>query len=465
MKVRTRYAPSPTGYLHIGNARTALFAYLFAKHHGGDFIVRIEDTDTARNVADGEESQFDNLKWLGIKHDESVDTPEAKYGPYRQLERLDIYQKYANKMIEEGKAYKCYCTEEELEAKREANGNTLNYLHKCDCETKEMAGDVEYTIRVKSIPNTIYTWEDFVRGTTTFNSNDIADWVIMKKNGIPTYNFCVVVDDYLMEISHVIRGEEHISNTPKQMMIYEAFGWNMPLFGHTSLIMNENGKKLSKRDAHIIQFISQYREMGYLPDAIVNFLALLGWSPSNNQEIFTHEELIKAFSEERLSKSPAIFDVEKLKWMNNQYIKALSEEEYVALAKDFLESEICIECYEEDYFKEVVLLYKEQLRAFNELFDLSKQFFGETPILSEDAKAIIEDENNANTIAAFDRLMGEKFDGSKESIKAIINEVKEETGAKGKNLFMPIRVAATNQTHGPDLVTSIYLTKQNEKQI
>jgi nondiscriminating glutamyl-tRNA synthetase len=248
-RVRLRYAPSPTGHLHIGNTRTALFNYLFAKNQGGDFIIRIEDTDLKRNIAGGEESQLQNLKWLGIEWDESIDK-EGAYGPYRQTERLDIYQKYTNELLERGLAYHCYCTEEELEAEREAQqerGETPHYSGKCRHLTQEQKAAFEAEGRIPSIRFAVskeksYTFADMVKGTISFDSNETGDFVIVKKDGIPTYNYAVVIDDHLMEITHVLRGEEHISNTPKQLMIYEVFGWEAPQFGHMTLIVNENRK-------------------------------------------------------------------------------------------------------------------------------------------------------------------------------------------------------------------------------
>lgn len=296
-EVRVRYAPSPTGHLHIGNARTALFNYLFARHFDGKFIIRIEDTDQKRNVAGGEESQLKYLKWLGLDWDEGADVG-GDVGPYRQMERLDIYNKYINELLEKGLVYKCYMTEEELEEEREeqrARGEMPKYSGAHRDLTDEQIAQFESegrkpSIRIRVPENVTYTFNDIVRGQISFESNDIGDWVIVKKNGIPTYNFAVVVDDHLMGISHVLRGEEHISNTPRQMMIYEAFGWEPPKFGHMTLILNEERKKLSKRDQHIVQFIEQYKDMGYLPESLFNFITLLGWSPVGEEEIFDQKK-------------------------------------------------------------------------------------------------------------------------------------------------------------------------------
>ena len=303
-KVRVRYAPSPTGHLHIGNARTALFNYLFARHNDGDFIIRIEDTDQKRNIEDGEKSQLENLAWLGMNWDESPENP-GEYGPYRQSERKEIYQPLIDQLLASNRAYKCYCTEEELEAEREAQrarGEMPHYAGTCanltpEEQAEKEAQGLESVVRFRVPRNTEYAFTDMVKGAISFESDNIGgDFVIQKRDGMPTYNFAVAVDDHLMKITHVLRGDDHIANTPKQLMIYEAFGWTPPTFGHMTLIINsETGKKLSKRDESILQFIEQYRELGYLPDAMFNFIALLGWSPVGEDEIFEHQELIKMF--------------------------------------------------------------------------------------------------------------------------------------------------------------------------
>ncbi|HLQ72041.1 MAG TPA: glutamate--tRNA ligase, partial [Bacillota bacterium] len=313
--VRVRYAPSPTGDLHIGNARTALFNYLYAKHFNGKMVIRIEDTDQKRNVEGGEESQLQFLKWLGIEWDEGAGIG-GDYGPYHQMQRLDIYQKYVDMLLEKDLAFKCYMTEEELEAEREeqrANGQVPKYAGKHAHLTGEEIKQFEAegrkpSIRMRVPENRTYTFNDIVRGDISFESSDFGDWVIVKKNGIPTYNFAVAIDDHLMAISHVLRGEEHISNTPRQMMVYEAFGWEPPQFGHMTLILNEERKKLSKRDQHIVQFIEQYHDLGYLPGALFNFITLLGWSPVGEEEIFDKDVLIDIFDPDRLSTSAAVFD-------------------------------------------------------------------------------------------------------------------------------------------------------------
>ena len=464
-RVRVRYAPSPTGHLHIGNARTALFNYLFAKHYDGDFVLRIEDTDIERNVEGGEESQLYYLNWLGIDPDESPQHPNPKYAPYRQMERLDLYQEYVEILLEKGYAYKCFCTSEELEEdyqrQKDAGYASTRYNRKCCSLTKEEVAEYEkegrpYTIRVKVPDHETYEFKDMIRGTVKFESKDIGDWVLIKANGIPTYNYAVVIDDHTMEITHVFRGEEHLSNTPKQMMIYNMLGWECPEFAHMTLIVNEQHKKLSKRDNTIMQYLSQYKEQGYLPEAMFNFMALLGWSPEGEQEIFTKEELVKVFDERRLSKSPSMFDKNKLTWVNNRYIKELSLEEVVALAKPFLQE--AYDCSEksEQWIQELIGLYQEQLSYGAEIIPLTELFF-EPYQLVEEAKEIAVEESTKIVSAEFLKLIEESDGWSPEIVKGILDQTKDNTGIKGKALFMGLRVAITGEVHGPDFINTVYL--------
>jgi len=467
-EVRVRYAPSPTGHLHIGNARTALFNYLYAKHFDGKFIIRTEDTDDKRNVEGGEESQLKYLKWLGLEWDEGADIG-GDYGPYRQTERLDIYQKFVDELLERDLAYKCYMTEDELEAEREeqrANGQVPKYAGKHSNLTEEEIQGFEAegrtpSIRIRVPENKTYTFQDIVRGEITFESSDFGDWVIVKKNGIPTYNFAVAIDDHLMEITDVLRGEEHISNTPKQMMVYDAFGWTAPRYGHMTLILNEERKKLSKRDEHILQFIEQYRNLGYLPEAMFNFISLLGWSPVGEEEMFTQEELINIFDPERLSTSAAIFDQHKLKWMNNEYIKKADLSRVIDLALPHLiKAGKLPENMDEktrEWAENVISLYREQLRYGAEIVELTDLFFQEDIAYGEAEREVLGEEQVPEVLQVFtDKLIHlESFD--KDSIKAQFKATQKETGHRGKKLFMPIRVATTGQMHGPELPFAIEL--------
>jgi nondiscriminating glutamyl-tRNA synthetase len=451
MSVRVRYAPSPTGHLHIGNARTALFNYLFAKKHGGSFIVRIEDTDIERNVEGGTESQLKFLQWLGIDWDESIDKDKG-YGPYRQLDRLDIYQKYANQLISKGLAYKCYCTPEELASEREElikNGNDkFHYSQKCLGLPEQ---DKPFVLRFKVPENKEYTFNDVVKAEVTFKSEDVGDWVMMKNNGIPTYNFACAVDDHFMEITHVLRGEDHITNTPKQMMIYNAFNWEAPIFGHMTLIVNENMKKLSKRDNSIIQYIEQYQKLGYLPDALFNFVSLLGWSPKGEEEILSHDQFIELFDETRLSKSPAKFDKEKLAYINNRYVKELSLEDTIELCMPHLvEDGLFIE-HDEDWVKSLVSVFKDRLSYGAEILDLYEEFFNQEFVLDQEGIDFLNEEGVNETLIAFRDLILSLEDYKAGNIKPLIKEAGKIAGSKGKMLFMPLRIATTASMHGPEL--------------
>ena len=467
-EIRVRYAPSPTGHLHIGNARTALFNYLFARNQGGKFLIRIEDTDSKRNIEGGEESQLKYLKWLGMDWDESVDVG-GEYGPYRQSERNDIYQKLYQELLDKDLAYKCYCTEEELEAERDAQmekNETPHYSGKCRHLTAQQQASLEAEGRKPSIrfavpKGKVYTFNDMVKDEVSFESDGIGDWVIVKKDGIPTYNFAVAVDDHLMRISHVLRGDDHISNTPKQLMIYEAFGWETPIFGHMTLIVNESRKKLSKRDESIIQFIEQYEALGYVPEALFNFIALLGWHPGGEEEIFSKEEFIKLFDAERLSKSPALFDQQKLAWLNNQYVKQLELDRVVEISLPHLikagkVGETCT-AEQDEWVRQLISLYQEQMSYGAEIVELSQLFFKEELEFEAEAKEVLAEEQVPEVMRAFLQEIDALESFTAEEIKKSIKVVQKSTGHKGKKLFMPIRAAVTGQTHGPDLPKAISL--------
>lgn len=465
-KIRVRYAPSPTGELHIGNARTALFNYLFARSQGGEFIIRTEDTDTKRNIEHGEQSQLDNLTWLGIDWDESAIKP-GEYGPYRQSERLSIYQPLIDSLIEKDLAYKCYMTEEELEAEREeqkARGEMPHYggQHAHLSKEEQAAFEAEgrkAAIRFRVPKDVTYQFNDIVKGPVTFESKNISgDWVIQKKDGMPTYNFAVAVDDHYMKISHVLRGDDHIANTPKQMMIYDAFGWEYPEFGHMTLIINaETNKKLSKRDGGILQFIEQYRKLGYLPQAMFNFIALLGWSPKGEEEIFSPAELIDQFDPDRLSTSPASFDKKKLEWINNTYMKAADLDQVVELALPHLQEagkvSVSPTQSELDWVHKLVSLYHDQISYGAEIVEASSLFFNETLELSEEAKEVLADETAPIVIKAMLEKLSSmpNDDFVSANIKPLTKQIQKDTGVKGKKLFMPIRIAVSGQMHGPEL--------------
>ncbi|SDN92762.1 glutamate--tRNA ligase [Alkalicoccus daliensis] len=467
-EIRVRFAPSPTGHLHIGGARSALFNYLFARHNNGKFIVRIEDTDQSRNVDTATEKLMESLKWLGLDWDESVDKG-GEYGPYKSMDRLDIYRKYVDQLLAEGKAYHDYMTTEELEKEREeqrARGETPMYSGRDRYLTEEEkqayeAKGLKPVIRFLVPKDQQIKVQDEVRGEVTFDSNGIGDFVIVRQDGIPTYNFAVTIDDHLMKISHVIRGEEHLSNTPVQVLLYEALGFETPVFGHASLILNADHKKMSKRDESIIQFVEQYRELGYLPEAIVNFIALLGWSPGGEQEILSLKELEEQFRLDRVIKHPAVFDTQKLEWMNNQYMKEADEDRVVWLALPHLKKagrlpENMTE-KQRQWAYDLIVLHQEKMSYGAQIVELTELFFREQLDYNEEAQAILDEEQVPEVMASFREKLYALDTWEPEDIKKSLKEVQKETGHKGKKLFMPVRVAVTGQMHGPDLPKTIIL--------
>ncbi len=475
--IRVRYAPSPTGHLHIGNARTALFNYLFARHYKGKFIIRIEDTDTKRNVADGERSQLDNLKWMGLDWDEGPDVG-GDYGPYRQSERKDIYQKYIDELLDKGLAFKSYVTEEQLQATREAQRAAhqaphyvYEYAGMTDEEIKQSQAEAEAkglkpVVRFRVPEGKTYEWDDIVKGHLSFESKTVGgDFVIQKRDGMPTYNFAVVIDDHLMKISHVFRGDDHVSNTPKQLMIYEALGWKAPKFGHMSLIINsETGKKLSKRDESILQFIEQYRDLGYLPEAMVNFIVLLGWSPVGEDEIFSLKQFIKMYDEKRLSKSPAAFDRKKLIWINNQYMKAVSADRVFDVAMPQLIEAGLIEKHapaqKMEWMRRCVELFKREISYAHEIIDYVKPFVNGPAEISDDAKKEMQDDDALTVLQEFRKRIAALDYMDATNVLAIIKGIQKDTGIRGRKLWMPIRIAVTHEMEGPELPESIELFGQ-----
>jgi nondiscriminating glutamyl-tRNA synthetase len=477
--IRVRYAPSPTGHLHIGNARTALFNYLFARHNKGTFVIRIEDTDTKRNIQDGERSQLDNLKWLGLDWDEGPDIG-GDFGPYRQSERKEIYVKLINQLLEEGKAYKSYRTEEELESDREAQkarkemphyeyeyaGMSEDEIQQAQKEAEEKG--LTPVVRFRVPKDHTYAWDDIVKGNVSFESDTIGgDFVIQKRDGMPTYNFAVVVDDHLMEITHVFRGDDHVANTPKQLMIYDAFGWNAPKFGHMSLIINsETGKKLSKRDESVLQFIEQYRDLGYLPDAMLNFIVLLGWSPVGEDEIFTRQEFIKMYDETRLSKSPAAFDGKKLEWINNQYMKQADEDRVFDLALPQLINAGLLEKHPSpeklEWARKLISLFKREVSYAREMVEYTKPFFHGPDQINDEAREEISVDTALTVIKEFaDRIEKLDYMDTVQILKTI-KSIQKDTKIKGRKLWMPIRIAVTHEMHGPELPEAIELIGQEK---
>lgn len=467
MTVRVRFAPSPTGYLHIGGARTAMYNYLYAKAMGGKYILRIEDTDTERSERKYEEVQIEDLKWLGITHDEGPDAG-GDYGPYRQSERLPIYKAWGQKLLDTGHAYHCFCTEAELTLKNEialAEKRDPQYDGKCRNLTKEvvaakMSAGEEAVIRFKA-PKKSYSFKDHVRGEVTFPEGMVGDFVIIRANGIPVYNYAVVVDDASMKITHVIRAEEHLPNTLRQLMIYEAFGLTPPEFAHGSLLIGEDRQKLSKR--HGATSVHLYKEMNYLPAALLNYLCLLGWSHPDETDIFDIHELGKMFNLDRFTKAPAIYDIKKLNFINGQHLRKLSNEDLLVEIEKVVPADHPYHKMDHDWkvacnniFKEKIDLAHEITTHLDVLFStevsteadyLEAKSWETTPQI----RGYLEGEINKAKAA------GKKF-VSEEDLNSWSNHVKGELKIKGKQLFMGMRSVLTHQAHGPELKLIIPLT-------
>ena len=460
-KLKVRFAPSPTGPFHIGGARSALFNWLVARHADGTFLVRIEDTDLKRSTKESEENIKDSLKWLGMNWDEGIDVG-GSHGPYRQTERLDLYKKEVQRLLDEGKAYYCYCSAEELEKSRKAQldaGKTPIYDEHCRHLTEEEKAKYEAegrkpVVRLKVRKDGVFAFDDMVRGHVEFQAAGVGDFIIMKSDGIPVYNFAVVIDDAFMEVTHVIRAEEHLSNTPRQLAIYEALGYKPPKFGHISLILGEDHKKMSKR--HGATSVTEYRNMGYLPEAVVNYLALLGWTPKGEQEIFTEEELIKQFSMKRVSSNDAVFDINKLNWINFQYMKKLDADQLYALIFPFLVKagyvEESVTEEKKDWLKKVIWFMKDHIYFAGQAADELRFFFEDMPkITDENVLAIMKAETSGQLLRAFIENLKALPSFDQDAIKKCFNACMKAQGIKGKAAYEPTRIALTGVTQGPGM--------------
>ena len=469
-KTRVRFAPSPTGLLHVGNARTALYNWLFARHTGGKFLLRIEDTDVERSEVRHEAQLMEDLRWLGLHWDEGPDAG-GPHAPYRQSERLEIYREYTDRLLDEGKAYRCFCMQEELEAEREraaAAHQPQVYSGKCRNLTLEegraRAEAAEpFAVRLR-IPDRPLRFHDLVRGEVEFASEAVSDPVLVRSgngnsSGVPVYNYVVTVDDALMEITHVIRGDDHLSNTPKQVAIYEAFGWKTPVFAHLSTILGSDRERLSKR--HGATSIASFREMGILPEALVNYLALLGWgAEGGTRETFTLEELTHEFKLERVTASPAVFDFDKLHWLNRHYLKQADMARIVNLAWPYFAAAGMLPASAttgdaiETWFGKVIALFVPSVDRLEQLPGKAHFVFGFDPAAaradSENA-IVLATEAAQKVLAAFAaRVKSALGDVTPEQFKTWMNEIKAETGAKGKELFHPVRIALTGVHSGPE---------------
>jgi glutamyl-tRNA synthetase len=460
-KVRVRFAPSPTGQLHVGNARTALFNWLFAKGQGGTFILRIEDTDMERSTRESERAIIDDIRWMGLDWSEGVEAGGDR-GPYRQSERLHIYRAHAVELLAKGHAYHCFCSEAQLEADRQAAlsaGRPPKYTGRCRDIPREQArrridDGEKAVIRFRVPQGREVVFDDVVRGAVNFATDVIGDPVLVRSDGVPAYNFAVVVDDALMEVTHVIRGEDHISNTPRQILFYEAFGWRPPVFAHVSLVMGPDHTPLSKR--HGATSVREFRERGYLPEALTNYLALIGWSPGDGEELLPLDALAARFRLEDVGHSAGVFDVEKLAWVNRHYLKQAAPERLAMLSLPYFQRAGWIgepSAAEREYLALVVPLaavsvdrlelVADRLRF---LFDYSADRTVSDPaIRAEAAAAVPVLAALAEELVATDPLV------DRDRFRALASRVRERTGQKGRALFHPIRLAMTGESEGLEL--------------
>ncbi len=466
MKVKTRFAPSPTGKLHIGNARTALFNYLFSRNQNGSFILRIDDTDRERSSTELEKSIIDDLKWLGIDWDEGPDTGGPN-GPYRQSERYEIYREIAENLLKRGRAYECFCTREELEQMRQkaiAEGKPPMYDGRCrnlsEKEKQKFRSEGRKPVIRFRIYEERFGFTDLVRGGVVFPAGSTGDFVIMRSDMTPTYIFASAVDDALMGITHIIRAEDHLSNTLRQLMIWKAIGYKPPHLAHLPLVVSRNGKKLSKRMGDIsIEF---FKKAGYLPEAIVNYLALLGWTSPDAKEIMTFEELIKKFSIKRVAKGSAVFDRKRLDWIARQHLIDAPIDRIVEMAVPyFIEMKIIKDRpsgESADYFKKVVSIVRGYCSSVSEIPKHSTYFFTDNYEFSEEGiKFIMGTATSCDVIREFAREIENINPFNDRTIREAIRRAGDRVGAARKNLFMPIRIAITGQTHGPELTAIIYI--------
>ncbi|MCK9407905.1 MAG: glutamate--tRNA ligase [Bacteriovoracaceae bacterium] len=450
MFVRTRFAPSPTGYLHVGGLRTALYAYLFAKQHQGTFILRIEDTDQSRKVEGATEKLIDALEWAGVEFDEGPGK-EGVYGPYIQSQRLPIYHEHVKQLVDQGKAYHCFCTPERLE-RLKAEGGTMYDRHcrniSMDEARRRVSAGEPNVIRMKIPDDGELQFHDEVRGDVSIAFSTIDDQVLLKSDGFPTYHLAVVVDDHTMAVSHVIRGEEWLPSTPKHILLYQYFGWEKPKFAHLPLLLNPDKSKLSKRQGDVA--VEDYRAKGYLKDALVNFVAFLGWNPGDEREIFSMEELVKEFSIERVGKAGAVFNIEKLNWMNQQHIKLQSESKLLPLIKPLLKLKGW-DSFSDEYLQQVIGLMKERVVVTDD-FVTSCPYFYEDPLSYDETSRAKnwKPETTGYIAKLIERLQTlVLFDAA--SVETALRTTADEFQVGAGKLIHPMRLAVSGAANGPSL--------------
>jgi len=453
-EVRVRFAPSPTGYLHVGGARTAIFNWLFARHSHGAFVLRIEDTDAERSTGESEASLIEDLRWLGLDWDEGPETG-GPHAPYRQSERLGLYRAAADGLVARALAYPCFCTDEELERKREAAtaaGRATHYDGTCrglsaeDVAARRRQGIPE-TVRFK-VPREVVSFDDAVRGPIDLDTDMVGDFVVIRSNGLPTYNFAAACDDRDMRITHVIRGEEHLPNTLRQMLVYNALGARPPVFAHVPLILAEDRSKLSKR--HGASSVGELRAQGVLASAAVNYLVLLGWSHPKEKEVLSIDEMIETFTIKRINKSAAVFDPKKLSWMNGQHLRALDPDARYAAAAPFL-PEWVNERYDDAQRREIVAILGDRLDMLSDL-ETQARIFADDVDLDAEADELLDTDGARHVVRALaERLRATTDAITPDAFNAMIKDTGAAVGAKGRDLYFPIRAAVTGSVHGPDL--------------
>lgn len=454
--VRVRFAPSPTGFLHVGGLRTALYNFLFARHHGGVLVLRIEDTDQTRFIDGAAESLSETLKWAGIEYDEGPDVGGG-YGPYTQSERKAFYEEHARRLIENDHAYYCFCTPEDLEKMREeqaAKGLTPKYDGRCrrlnaDEVNEKLSQNIPKVIRLKMPEKGQTVFEDIIRGTVSFQDELQDDQILLKSDGFPTYHLANVIDDHLMEITHVIRGEEWLLSLPKHIQLYKAFGWDVPKLAHLPLLLNTDRSKLSKRQGDVA--VEAYRDRGYLPQAMINFLALLGWNPGTDQEFFSMQELIQQFSLDRVSKSGAVFDIEKFNWMNGHYIRELPEEQRIQLLSQFMEK-AGFDISDSEKTRKIINGIYKKIDKGDDIEREAKIFYqDEIRVTEQDAVEFLKKVTSKIVLEKFLEKLKAVDALNVDTFKQLMKKVQDETGIGKQELWMPIRIALTGVTHGAEL--------------
>jgi nondiscriminating glutamyl-tRNA synthetase len=466
--IRVRFAPSPTGYLHIGGLRTALFNYLFARHYNGKFILRIEDTDQTRKVEGAVENLINTMKLMGLDYDEGPETA-GDYGPYFQSQRLDIYQKCTNDLLNSGHAYYCFCTRERLDEIRSAQlkqGLTTQYDRFCRNLSPEEISDklkqnIPHVIRLKVPLNSEIQFSDLIRGEVKIETNIIDDQVLVKSDGYPTYHLANVIDDHYMKISHVIRGEEWLTSVPKHILLYKAFGWELPQFAHVPLIHNPDRSKLSKRQGDVAT--EDFLKKGYLKEALLNFIALLGWNPGEGEtkEFYTKEELVSDFTIERVSASAAIFNIEKLDWMNSEYIKTFDLDELTNLSLPFFK-EAGYDTSDFEKLKRVITALRTYIKKLNEIQEYARIYFLDEIKLNDGQIEFLKSETSQTVLKSLYESIEKLNEITPHNFKPMLNNLQKETGIKGKGLFQPIRFAVTGEEHGPDLGLIAFVLGKND---